>query len=227
MIQGAVRAATCAAAIAVLAACTSSPPAPIVTVTVPPSGRDSTSTSPSTSVATSSAAPSTSASVPPHQTKLTGDCGTLLPHFDITAAIHVADVAGADAFVVGQPDKGIGRIAYLNCRYGVTGRGNATTPKIEIGISLYSTPAQAAARITATVDDYTGHGATGADAVVASRPGHVLTGGTGAGYDLPLAVVASGQRTVAVSIDPAVATGDTATKDAVALAALALRRTGG
>jgi hypothetical protein len=222
MIQGAVRIATCTAAIAVLAACTTNKPAPVVTVTVPPTSQASTPPS-----STSSTAPATSASALPHQTKLPGDCGTLLPHFDVTSAIHTADVAGADAFVVGQPDKGIGRIAYLNCRYGVTGHGDAATPKIEIGISLYSTAARAAARVAATVDDYTGHGATDADTVVASRSGHVLTGGAGAGYDVPLAVVASGQRTVAVSIDPAVATGATATKDAVALAALALHRTGG
>lgn len=145
----------------------------------------------------------------------------------MSEAIGGASLAGTTAFVVGQPEPDIGRVAYLNCRYGVTGTGTAATPKIEIGISLYDSAAHATARITATVDDYTAHGATATDTTVDSLTATMLTGGVGAGYDVPLLVVASGQRTVAVSVASSVATGDKAVSDATALANLALHRTGG
>jgi hypothetical protein len=134
---------------------------------------------------------------------------------------------GTDAFVVGKAEPTIGRIGYLNCRYGVTGRGAAARPAIEVGISLYRTAAQAAARIPATVDDYSAHGATASDVTVTGLPAQLLTGGTGDGYDVPLLVVASGQRTVAVSVDSTVATGSKAKADAIAITRLALDRTSG
>ena len=56
-------------------------------------------------------------------------------------------------------------------------------------------------------------------------PGKMLTGGVGVGYDVPLLVVASGQRTVAVSVARTVAAGAKAVSDATAVAALALKRT--
>jgi hypothetical protein len=161
------------------------------------------------------------------QTKLPGTCDDLLADYDVDQALGVTQLAGADQFVVGQPERDIHRIGYLNCRYGVTGAGAAATPKVEIGISLYETAKDAAARINATSQDYTAHGATSSDVPVGTHTGTLLTGGTGAGYAVPLLVAASGQRTVAVSIDPSVASGAQLKKAAVALAALALQRTGG
>jgi hypothetical protein len=160
-------------------------------------------------------------------TKLDGTCDTLLPDYSISQAVGGDQLAGTEAFVVGKPDPAIARLGYLNCRYGLTGAGAAATAKIEIGISLYATPAKAAARLSATVDDYTAHGATGAPATVDGRRATMLTGGAGPDYDVPLLVVAAGQRTVAVNVAPGVATGAKATADATALATLALHRTGG
>src|SRR5439155_25404113 len=95
-----------------------------------------------------------------HLSSFKGTCDTLLPDGSVFDAIHISPLPGTDAFVVGQPDPTIHRIAYLNCRYGVTGSGSAAKPSIEIGVSLYDTADRAAQRITATVDDYTAHGAS-------------------------------------------------------------------
>jgi hypothetical protein len=218
----------CTAALGLAAACSSSKPVRTVTVTAPPSKAGGPS-SISGSAARSTPAPATSGSAgaSSHLTKLNGTCDTLLPDASITEALGGTPLNGVDAFVVGKPEPTISRIAYLNCRYGVTGSGAAAKPKVEIGISLYSAADKAAARIGATADDYTAHGATAGDAKVDGLSGRLLTGGVGAGYAVPLLVVASGQRTVAVGVDPAVATGAEATTDAVALATLALQRTGG
>lgn len=201
-----------------LAACSSGKPTRVVTITTTPSAP--------AGAGTSSTAPKPSPAVT-RQTRLNGTCETLLPDFAVTQALGRGPISGTDAFVVGTPEPDIGRIGYLNCRYGVTGKGASATPKIEIGISLYATAAKAAVRIPATVDDYTAHGANATDTTVRGRPAKLITGGVGAGYDVPLLVVASGQRTVAVSISKAVATGAAVRSDATKLAALALRETGG
>ena len=214
------------AVLGVLLACSSSKPGATVTVTVPASrassGLAAASTSPGSGATSTPASPTAT-----HLRKLNGTCDTLLPGFSITQALGGRTLAGATAFVVGQPEPTIGRIGYLNCRYGVTGRGAAANAKLEIGLSLYSTAARATARVGATVDDYTAHGATAADTKVAGRSGTMLTGGAGTGYDVPLLVVASGQRTVAVNVARTLATGAKATSAAVAVAALALNRSGG
>lgn len=158
-------------------------------------------------------------------TDFKGTCDTLLPDSPVYDALGVDSLPGKDAFVVGKPESSINRLAYLNCRYGVTGTGGAAPPGVEIGISLYATADAAASRITATVDDYTAHGASSTDATVEQLPATMLTGGVGDDYALPTLVVASGQRTVAVSVAGSVAKGAKAVHDATALAALALRRT--
>jgi hypothetical protein len=158
-------------------------------------------------------------------TKLRGTCDTLLPDFSVFDAIGVATLPGSDAYVVGEPERSIHRLAYLNCRYGVTGSGSAAKPAVEIGISLYANAADAASRVTATAEDYDAHGASSSDVTVNRLPGKMLTGGVGDGYDVPLLVVASGQRTVAVSVARSVAAGAKAVSDATAVAGLALKRT--
>jgi hypothetical protein len=210
-----------ALALALVAGCSSGKPAKVVTVTKTP---PPTTTTPTTSAAATSpsATPTPTAT---RQTKISGTCDTLLPDSAVFAAIGVPSLTGSDAFVVGKPEPSISRIAYLNCRYGVTGKGATATPAIEIGISLYATEAKASDRVSATVDDYTAHGAAASDVTVGGTAATMLTGGIGDDYAVPLLVVASGQRTVAVSVARAVATGDKAVKDATALAALALART--
>ena len=103
--------------------------------------------------------------------------------------------------------------------------GNSGEPAIEIGVSLYATAADAAQRITATVDDYTAHSASTATTQVLGQQASVLTGGIGSGYDVPTLVVADGQRTVAVSIDSSVTPAAQFTDPAAAVAKLALQRT--
>lgn len=202
-----------------VAGCASKKPGHTVTVTVTPA-RTSSTAAPGSSSASASASPTSST-----RTSLGGTCDTLLPASSVVDAIGGKGLDGADAFVVGDAQKDIGRLAYVNCRYGVTGTGAAAKSKIEVGVSLYSTPAAAATRVSATLDDYTAHGARATDTMVDSAPAKLLSGGTGADYEAPVLVLSADQRTVAVTIAPAVATGSTATKDAVALAKLVLSKT--
>lgn len=220
------RVAVCAASIALLSACGSSSPGGGATVTVTSSGSPAAPASAASPTSGSSSAPSPSPS-PSNLTKLSGTCDTLLPDSAVTGALGVTQLVGDDSFVVGQPEKDIGRLAYLNCRYGLTGKGAAAVPKVEIGVSLYTSATKASARIGATGDDYAAHGAMSADVTVDGLPGKLFTAGVGTGYEIPLLVVASGQRTVAVSVATSVATGDKVTKASTDLATLALKRTGG
>jgi hypothetical protein len=221
MAGGRLRVAGAVAVACALAACSGSTGAPkptrTVTVTVPPS-------TPVTTPASTSPAPTPTTSAPPaHLTKLRGRCDSRLPLLAIDNAIN-RDLGGKTEFVVGVPEKDIKRIGYINCRYGVTSANG--TPAVEIGVSLYQTPAAAQARIAPTVEDYQNHGASASDVQVSGRPAKVLTGGSGAGYTAATLVLADGQRTIAVSVaDPIPAAKRT---DALkALAALADRRTAG
>jgi hypothetical protein len=153
---------------------------------------------------------------------LPGTCDDLLPAAAVDNALG-RSLGGRTAFVVGLPEKDIGRIGYLNCRYGLASTQANAVAKAEIGISLYQSAALAAARIPATVGDYSGHGARSASTTVDGQQATVLTGGTGAGYTEPTLVVADGQRTVAVSVHESA--GARARKDLSALAALALQKT--
>jgi hypothetical protein len=199
-----------------LAACTAAPkagPTTYVTVeaTPPPS-----STAASSRSATPSAAPTVAS-----MSRLPGECDGLLPAGSVEDAIGRA-VNGDTDFVVGVADPQIGRVSYINCRYGLASKD--APPEIEIGVSLYRTAARAEARLKSTVDDYAQHGAQATQTVVAGRPATVLLGGSGAGYG-PTLVMAVGQRTVAVSLAPTAVPSDEITKDLTALAALATRRT--
>lgn len=181
---------------------------------------------PSGSGSSASATPTPTATH--RQTRLPGNCTSSLPVSAVESAIG-RDVPGNTAFVVGAAEQDIGRLSYLNCRYGLPGGAPArtATPTIEIGVSLYRSAAAAAKRIPTTVDDFENHGADEAPATVAAEPvavsATVLTGGEGEGYDVPTIVLASGERTVAVSIVPR--SGTPVTHELVAVAALALRQT--
>ena len=229
VIERATRFAGWAAAVGLVAAtvsCSSSGPVTVVTVTTTPTPPAAPGSASGTSSGPPGASGAGSASPPP-LTRFPGTCDSLLPDYSVTQALGGGQLAGTDMFVVGRPEPNIGRLAYLNCRYGVTGSGASAKPKVEIGVSLYRSAGQARTRLTGTVDDYTSHGATATETQVGAVNGTLLRGGSGAGYTVPLLVAASGQRTVAVGVDPAVATGAKATADATALAQLALQRTGG
>jgi hypothetical protein len=173
---------------------------------------------------TTSASPSPSSTAPTLAKKLRGTCESLLPVFDVQDALGV-DLAGRTSFVVGVAERDIGRLAYLNCRYGL-GRASTAVPKVEIGVSLYNTPAQATKRANGTVADYVDHGAAQTSVTVSGHEGSILVG-SGKGYDVPLLVVASGQRTIAISVPSQVVPTARRTASLSKLAQLALDRTGG
>jgi hypothetical protein len=60
---------------------------------------------------------------------------------------------------------------------------------------------------------------------VSGEQGTLLTGGSGAGYDIPLLVIASGQRTVAVSVVEKLLAPSRRGAVMAKVAALALQRT--
>jgi hypothetical protein len=220
-------AATAAAACALLALAACTGPTkigPTTYITVHPSTRAASTPSPSPVSTAPSASASPTATVAA-MTKLPGACDGLLPLGSVVDALG-RTVGDATAFVVGVPDPAIDRVSYINCRYGVTKQKKAETAAVEIGVSLYKTPAKAAARLEPTIADYTAHAAEASAAQVAGKPATVLEGGVGEGYG-PTVVLAVGQRTIAVSFrQGAVASGQVA-KDLTKLAALAAERTSG
>lgn len=213
----------CVAALLGCAACaTKAEPGTRRTVTVT---RSAPVTPPGSNPAPSAApTPTTATPTTQRQTRLPGSCTSSLPVSAVENAIG-RDVPGNTAFVVGAAEADIGRLSYLNCRYGLPGGAAAqtATPAIEIGVSLYRSAADAAKRIPVTVDDFENHGADRSPATVGTLSATVLTDGEGDGYDVPTIVLASGQRTVAVSIVPR--SGADVTRELVAVAALALTQT--
>jgi hypothetical protein len=161
-----------------------------------------------------------------YMSSLPGTCAAMLPLSLIDARLGRA-VKGATAFVVGAAEPTIGRMTYLNCRYGLpSGSAAATaTPKLEIGISLYQSSVYAARRIPATVDDYANHGASETDVTVDGVHAAILTMASGDGYAEPTIVAASGQRTIAITLVESA--GGNVVKDLSVLAKLALQRSGG
>lgn len=185
-------------------------------------------TPPTTSASSSaskshSSSPAPSRTAPKLATKLPGTCDSLLPQPEVEELMGV-QFFGKSAYVVGIPEKNIGRLAYINCRYGLgpTGKG---TPAVEVGVSLYKSAAQAQQRLAGTIQDYTDHGATRSTAEVAGHSGAMLTGGPAPNYNIPTLVIASDQRTVAVSVVTTVLPSAKRGPAMVKLAGLALDRT--
>lgn len=152
---------------------------------------------------------------------LPGPCDDLLPTPAIVNAIG-QKIHGEAVFVVGLPDRSIGRVGYINCRYG----GTKTAPAVEIQVSLYQSDAKAAARIGPNRDDFIGHGAKATNTTVGGAPAILLVGATGDGY-APTIVMALGQRTIAVSIQKDAVKSAKLVADLKALAILAAERTTG
>lgn len=152
---------------------------------------------------TVSSAPATSTTPTPKPTpkvptSFDGTCDTLLPASSINIAVG-RPVIGKTAFIVGVAEADIGRTAYLNCRYGVStatvAKKKVETTLVEVGLSLYKTPAQAAARVQNTVESYLNSGAIQQKTNVGSSVGTLLVGNGN-----PTLVVSSGIRTVAVTM---------------------------
>jgi len=183
----------------------------------PISTRASTSSSAPSSSASASASPSPT-STATAEPSLGGRCEDLLPVGTVNIALR-RTVIGRTAFVLGVAEPDIGRLTYLNCRYGLSApvKGKpAPVPQVEIGVSLYGSPAQGARRVQATIDYYRIHNAADRAVRVGSVQGTVLTG-----YGLPTLVVGAGPRTVAVTVSPKLlARGFTAELAALAKAVL-------
>ncbi|MBV9823765.1 MAG: hypothetical protein JO144_16150 [Actinobacteria bacterium] len=188
---------------------------------VPGGGASSTVASTPTSSAPPSAGRTTSATpsaVATGEPSLGGRCEDLLSVGTVNIALR-RTVIGRTAFVLGVAEPDIGRLTYLNCRYGIPApvKGKpAPQPQVEVGISLYHSPAQAARRIQATIEYYRAHGAGDRPASVGTVQGTMLSG-----YGMPTLVAAAGPRTVAVSVSPKLlSAGSTAGLAALAKAAL-------
>lgn len=163
----------------------------------------SPSTSDSATSSTVAAAPSSSASTQPSATSTTpvgfnGRCEDLLPLSLVTDALQ-RPVVGRTSSIVGVAEPNIGRLAYLNCKYGITTatvkKKPVTTTGVEIGLSLYSTAQQAAKRVQATVDYYLSLGASAHPIRVGQNAGQIMLG-----VGDTLIVVAAGPRTAAISV---------------------------
>jgi hypothetical protein len=180
-----------------------------------------TSSTTSSSAGSSPTASSPSASAVP--ASFNGTCGDLLPVTALDLAIS-RPIVGQTAFIVGVAEPNIGRVAYLNCRYGVTTalvkKKKVTTTKVEIGISLYKSADQATRRVQGTIDDYRSHGAAPTNVAVGQFPGTVLLG-----YGDPTVVVGAGPRTVAVSMNAKLVPAGQTSKTLVAMAKAALDAT--
>ncbi|MDQ2839050.1 MAG: hypothetical protein M3Y89_16795 [Actinomycetota bacterium] len=186
---------------------TSSPPASVA------------STPPSSS-ATPTPTPTPSVTGP---ASLGGRCADLLPVTGVDEALG-RPVIGKTTDILGVAEPNIGRLTYLNCRYGLAAavKGKpAPTPPVEIGISLYKSVDQAARRVLGTVDDYRSHGGTEKDAAVGTNLGSILLG-----YGSPTIVVAAGPRTVAITVDAKLIAG-APNSALVALATFVLNATAG
>jgi len=184
----------------------------------PPSSPEPTSTSAAPSSSSASATPSST-----EPASLGGRCDTLLPVSAIDDALG-RPVIGKTSDILGVAEPNIGRLTYLNCRYGIvpTIKGKpAPAPQVEIGISLYKSADQAARRVDGTVQDYRSHGASQQVGAVGQLPATILLG-----YGSPTIVVAAGPRTVAVSLDAKLAA-KAPTAALQALAKLAVDATAG
>ena len=215
-------ASVCALALAApLAGCTNSTVGKTRYVTVE---RTVTPTPPQSAPAASSS--STAPPASPIRTstmhKLPGSCDSRLPVSRVEDALN-GPVTGRANFVVGLPDASIGRVSYFYCQYGMPStRGGVA--KIQIQITLYRTPKQAAARLAPTVADYTANGAHAQKVTIAGLPATLLLGGSGTGYG-PTSVLIAGQRTIAVTLRPGVFPAAQVNHDLIALTTLAGRVT--
>ena len=163
----------------------------------------SASTSETASSSPSAASSSSSATPQPSATTTTpigfnGRCEDLLPLSLVTDALQ-RPVVGRTSSIVGVAEPNIGRLAYLNCKYGIAttlvNKKPVTTTGVEIGLSLYSSADRAAKRVQATVDYYLSLGASPHPIGVGQNAGQLMLG-----VGDPLIVVAAGPRTAAISV---------------------------
>lgn len=98
--------------------------------------------------------------------------------------------------VAGQPLPDIGRTARLDCYYGLQSGQPLSTATVWIGLATYTTPQQAAHRLTNTINDEREAGARADTVPVGSATGTLLIGTT---WTL---VAQRGRTTAVVTIQP-------------------------
>jgi hypothetical protein len=161
---------------------------------IPSPSSTGTSVSSTRSVPVASATPTSTE--PP---SLGGTCDDLLTVQTVDVALGRA-VLGKTSFVVGVPEPKIGRLAYINCQYGlhtvVMKKKKITTNLVEIGASLYDSTQQALRRVQGTIGDYLSNGSTKTDVPVNGFVVSILLG-----YGDPTAVVAAGPRSAAITVN--------------------------
>ena len=161
------------------------------------------------------------------QLSLGGSCDSLLPLAQIWQSSGLT-FAGLTRFVVGVPKPNIGRLAYLNCRYGIPPQHGANADGAADRDRDQPVPHTRAGpgagpRHRLRLPLQQRHRSHPDRRRTARRPAQQRGR---AGYDAPLLVLAAGQRTIAVSIAGRAGTSATRWRAMAALTALALARTG-
>jgi hypothetical protein len=147
--------------------------------------------SPSASATTTaSAAPSATATV----AALPETCDDALPLLDLDRALGTT-LVGRTSYIEGEPDPKINRTGRMTCRYGIP-VGRAGSHRLELSVSTYTDEASAADRVEVTVLSARQQGARSAEVRVGGEQGFLLT----RGGIRPTLVVASGTRTVALTV---------------------------
>ena len=121
------------------------------------------------------------------------------------------------------PESGGQEVDRIERRTGVGGPDGRPSFALSAADTRHLLRAHAQARVRGTVYDYLYNSATESTRTVAGQHAVLLGNGIGPGYDVPLLVLAAGQRTIAVSI---AGTSATRWRAMTALTALALARTG-
>jgi hypothetical protein len=154
-----------------------------------------------TSAPAPSASGSTSAAPTPTPTpNLPTGCDELLPFTDLDQALG-RPLFGETRYVLGVAQPSIGRTGRVTCQYGLARGGRGPAP-VEVGVSTYKDAESATQRVAATVAALRAGATSQTTGTVAGQPATVLGGRTGS-----TAVLAQGNRTVAVSVLRAVGGG--------------------
>jgi hypothetical protein len=120
-------------------------------------------------------------------------CGGVATLAEVTDILQVA-VTGQTLPVVGVPEPKIGRIARIDCYYGVPAGQPLTAAPVSIGLASYSDDASARKRMTSTVSDEKDAGAKANDVPVGPDRGVLLNS------TKHTLVAARGNNTVVVSV---------------------------
>ncbi len=148
--------------------------------------------------ASPSASATTSASATPTPTAtaaaLPETCDDALPLLDLDRALGTT-LVGRTTYIEGAPDPEINRTGRMTCRYGIP-VGRAGSHRLELSVSTYTDEASAADRVEVTVLSARQQGSRSAEVRVGGEQGFLLT----RGGIRPTLVVASGTRTVALTV---------------------------